>query len=936
MATLHPMSTVHHLILPATRLLALALLLILAVAAPPVVGQAGGGIDDGSWIALNPPRAADLTARLLDIDCPYDFTCYAVGEEGTVVRTSGGDRWRRLAGPSTQVLDAIDCPTVAVCLVVAGRDVYYGFDFDSTRGRLPTGSTARLRDIDCPAVEDCVVVGDAGTILLTHDHGQTWTAASPVMSQDLRGISCPSTRTCFASGGEGLVLASTDGGATWRVVLDSPAAGGSGATRAFGRLSCPSENTCFVTASRTLGSTTSHAIVRTINGGATWSYTIVGEGHAGVGSIDCPEPDTCFATLPSASTPMISILSRSEIYWGPVFDGVRVPPLEAVSCPNDSICYAVGANGTLAYSFQSDSRKSWNFDPPPLGNLNAIVCPTPQDCYAAGDRGSLHHSHDGGATWRTQVVPGVADPPADTDAAMMTFTGVACTTPTVCFAVGGDLAADSTYRAIVYGTDDGGETWHLLHQSKANGLRAIDCPSARVCLTVGTGLDDRRMVLSTRDGGATWVRRDVGDPANSLDVDCPTEDTCYAAGGGVTVTRDGGATWQMLNLGRAGRLAVHPYAITCPSPERCLLLARGSDFQVRLFRTENGGAAWTERTPPAWVWVREAGGIHCFSELDCILVGDRTLSTQDGGQTWQVQARSGPSWSGMVSSVSCAAPDACMATTLEGLVLAWNHPPSVDFNGDLPGTDSTAPFAYASGGPPVPLFDMGAIADPDPWQRLESVVVAIVNPQNDPYYERLSIDPALLRGLGGRLDYQLGEHNRSLIVSGNASIADYEQVLSSLRYAYTAPNPDTVERVISITAYDAALASNAATTTVAIRGASAAEPVVAGFTATARADGRVELAWETRAEPDVSGYLLRRARWAGAWVVRLNEASPIPAAGSPTSGARYTADDRPGVGRFRYWLEASDARTLRQVVAAADVWVGVGRVYLPSVERSGR
>ena len=61
--------------------------------------------------------------------------------------------------------------------------------------------------------------------------------------------------------------------------------------------------------------------------------------------------------------------------------------------------------------------------------------------------------------------------------------------------------------------------------------------------------------------------------------------------------------------------------------------------------------------------------------------------------------------------------------------------------------------------------------------------------------------------------------------------------------------------------------------------------------------------------------------------------SLIRARGSSTAGAAYTREDTPGVGTFRYWLEAVGAGGEAQVVGAAEVWVGVGRAFLPRVVR---
>jgi photosystem II stability/assembly factor-like uncharacterized protein len=918
--SMHPLS--RRLIHPAARLLPLAVLAVLAGAALPAAGQPVGGGDDGSWVSLNPPRAAGLSVRLTDVSCPNEITCFAVGDAGTILATNDGGTWQRQASHSTARLSAIDCPHEWTCMVVAGRSVLATSNGGGKWDHLPVRSPGLLHDVACATVRICVAVGESGTIVTTSDFGQIWHAVTPVTDQDLRGVSCPAPRTCFASGGQGIFLSSEDGGVTWRVRLDRRPPRNSRSVGGFGRLNCPSVIDCIVISTGLeAGSNLRYGVAITSDSGTTWTDTFIGIGHVGATSIDCPALGECFLTLPAPLDRIVETTDGGRT-WEPQFAGLELAPeIEAISCPTSFDCIVVGANGTLGQTTLAGA--DWTLTPVPLGSLNAIVCPQAQDCYAVGEAGNLVVSHDGGASWQSQSVPRIAGPAERVSTSTVAFTGIDCTSPTECIAVGTDVSTDTTGSAVVFGTTDGGLSWSLLHRSEAGGLRAIDCPSTAACYAVGPGAGGRQILLSSH-GGAMWSRQDVRGLTSLIDIDCPADDTCYAVGGVVAVTTDAGDTWRVLDLGLHGRFAVNPYAVTCPTALRCLVLARASDFRVRLIRTEDGGASWKDHTPPR-TWVRDAGGIRCFSDLDCILIGDRMLTTADGGRTWHILAGSGPLAFGTVSGITCATPEACMASTFGGLILAWNHAPSLDLNGDLPGTDATATFTV--GGSPVLVFEAGGLADPDPWQLLESVSIAIANPLDAPR-EQLSVDLSSQTGDRISLGISMSNQRGTLVLSGINTVANYQRVLSTLRYANTAADPDTLERVIKIVANDAALDSNIATSTVTIRQASPPELTLSGFTAAAEADGRVTLAWETTAEPKVAGFFVRRAREAGATAVPVHPA-PIPAKGSATTGARYGFDDFPGVGRFRYWLEAVDAAGVRQVIAAANLRVGMGRAYLP-------
>lgn len=65
-------------------------------------------------------------------------------------------------------------------------------------------------------------VGEAGTVLKTTDHGQTWNASQiPGVSQRLRGLSVVDPRTLWVVGDDGVTATTDDGGVTWRVEYPS-------------------------------------------------------------------------------------------------------------------------------------------------------------------------------------------------------------------------------------------------------------------------------------------------------------------------------------------------------------------------------------------------------------------------------------------------------------------------------------------------------------------------------------------------------------------------------------------------------------------------------------------------------------------------------------------------------------------------------------------
>ena len=70
-------------------------------------------------------------------------------------------------------------------------------------------------------------------------------------------------------------------------------------------------------------------------------------------------------------------------------------------------------------------------------------------------------------------------------------------------------------------------------------------------------------------------------------------------------------------------------------------------------------------------------------------------------------------------------------------------------------------------------------------------------------------------------------------------------------------------------------------------------------------DGSVTLSWETATEVDNAGFNIYRAKRKNGVYTKIND-TLIPAKGNATSGASYSFEDEPGVGKFYYKLEDKD------------------------------
>lgn len=140
-------------------------------------------------------------------------------------------------------------------------------------------------------------------------------------------------------------------------------------------------------------------------------------------------------------------------------------------------------------------------------------------------------------------------------------------------------------------------------------------------------------------------------------------------------------------------------------------------------------------------------------------------------------------------------------------VVFGNRAPQLDLNDSATGLDFSATFIG------VPIALSGDLRITDNGNTLGGITITITN-LLDGVAESLSApttDPAIT----ANYDASTG----SLKLTGNATIAQYQQVLAGLRYANTASNPNTTPRSITFVVDDGAALNNTstvATTTLAI------------------------------------------------------------------------------------------------------------------------
>jgi uncharacterized repeat protein (TIGR01451 family) len=145
-------------------------------------------------------------------------------------------------------------------------------------------------------------------------------------------------------------------------------------------------------------------------------------------------------------------------------------------------------------------------------------------------------------------------------------------------------------------------------------------------------------------------------------------------------------------------------------------------------------------------------------------------------------------------------------TSFKLTVINVNDPPLIDLDDGSPGTGYST--TYATNLDPVKITSANLVVNDIDNTDLISATVSITN-LKDGAAEQLTVN---VNGTDITADYS----NGVLTLTGTASLAAYQQVLSSVKYSNTAQPPNTTARTIDFVVNDGELDSAPARSTVAI------------------------------------------------------------------------------------------------------------------------
>ena len=598
-----------------------------------VGGSLGGGSQSDAWNGKTwrqlPVLDRSQGAVLYGVDCPAANRCLAVGgaASGFWAQLWNGTSWIKLtpavpAGATLEIsLNAVSCTGAAHCVVVGAYDTGKGEArishalAESWNGSswtllpAPPAGLTGLQAVSCPTATQCVVLGTPvsqaapGSAVL---NGSTWTSlttpsASPTpTNQFLSGISCASVSNCMAVGqvpgpfGPGAVAGPVaerwTGGSSWQLLsVPDPAgisfaAGGDEQEDSYlNAVSCTGAASCVaVGGDGDFLTVSSYASFAVAWNGSTWKVLPAGQVDGLLG-VSCYSSSHCLLTGTYLSR-TDQTLAMAQTWHG---TGVRIVSktglpgvLSGVSCVSSTFCMADG---------EGDAIDRWNgnrwtvstssLDPSPsqtgpvscvsrdfcmvLGEfwngskwqlrslvqhqgaqvftiLSGLSCTRPTFCLAVGFWGENDSANGGtvaelwnGKRWQTIHSPG------DAGGAGTTFNAVSCVTATDCMVIGGTQADGDEGPVHVIAEQWNGRTWHLTHPPGRFGPESwngggigpsdISCPTATSCMAVGSvGLLGERKDVALSWNGRTWRSTKVPGPSGLRLVSCAAAGHCLA------------------------------------------------------------------------------------------------------------------------------------------------------------------------------------------------------------------------------------------------------------------------------------------------------------------------------------------------------------------------------------------------------------------------
>jgi hypothetical protein len=696
-----------------------------------MLGERWNGIE---WqIQTMPAPSGAKESYLSGVSCSSTTACTAVGQ---YVNSSGvpvtlAERWngtewlvQSTPNPSGEQkganLAGVSCVTSSACTAVgyyensAGTiltiaEVWNGTEWKMQTSRNDAGAINMLESVSCVTSTACTAAGTVyGETLVERWNGTEWTiqksANGAIGNNSTEGIFCSTTTTCTAVGyyRSGLsepryTLAEGWNGTEW-VLQTTPNPVGA-KTSLISQVSCWSSTACDATGSYENSGGGTVPLAEGVNG-TQWKVhaTTIPSGAkaSSLAGISCTAVNSCTAVGQYVNS-----------------SGTTVPLVEAIGPPAIKAEAASGVtgsgatlNGTLSpdgwettYHFEYGPTVSYGTTVP-IPNASAGSETTPEKVtYTIGALHSETTYHyrlvatsSGGTTYgedhtfTTARAWSVVPTPNPSGATESSLESVSCFSATACSAAGSDKNSAGT--RVTLGERWNGSEWQLQATPNPSGakesyLRAISCPSATACTTVGQYVNSAGLAvtLAERWNGTEWTIQSTPNPAehkgaNLTGISCASITACTAVGYYETSTglvhtlaeSWNGTEWKIQTTPNESGFLNMLDSVSCTASTACT--ASGGTYGSALVEHWNGTEWLIQKSINGRTGTNNIEGVSCATATACTGVGYDTEGSAEqkfdlaegwNGSEWTLQTIPNPTGAktSALSAIACWTATAC-------------------------------------------------------------------------------------------------------------------------------------------------------------------------------------------------------------------------------------------------------------------------------------
>ena len=292
--------------------------------------------------------------------------------------------------------------------------------------------------------------------------------------------------------------------------------------------------------------------------------------------------------------------------------------------------------------------------PPAVGHLSGVWCTSPSNCMAVGGTSGPASGQSLAEQWNGKDWGTTAAPLLNVN---KDLSAVACPQRTMCQAVG-SIGAERW----------NGTAWTVEKTPSsvsAPGFNSVSCPTSSDCVAVGQrGFHSVGLTLAETWNGSAWSVHNPVNPSGALEASlssvwCVSTSDCIAVGSYEYSSNDyatlaelwNGSTWKLLAAPAQSSTDSFLTGVSCASATSCV--AVGSTNPDTLAESWNG-STWTVLPAPP-------GGpssIWCTKTGTCMTVGGATAASWNGSAWTALKV---PNASATLNGVSCNGASACMA-----------------------------------------------------------------------------------------------------------------------------------------------------------------------------------------------------------------------------------------------------------------------------------